>query len=275
MQGKLPYKTNIASYREVTAYLAALEREDGPGREIQEAREMQHMTQRQVAQAVGCTPSSVDGWEKGRFRPEAENIQSLCETLGILPGVLLGEAARMRDLYPEECTFLGDLQSLSEEDRALVMHVMRGMIRNAREEMPSALQKEYRNITLLTREKTESGRESLEENAFFVSRNSGTDGIDRLVALADESLAPAFHEGEFLTLSQDKARVGETGLYLIDGKTYLLLRKGTTLTLPDHPRVEVPLREASCLGRVTGSIKAENLPRGNVRSALFYKNTPE
>lgn len=56
---------------------------------IRRARERLALTQAQVAEVVGVTDRTVHRWEKGRTRPNAEQIATLADALGVRPGDLL------------------------------------------------------------------------------------------------------------------------------------------------------------------------------------------
>ena len=50
---------------------------------ISERRKLKHMTQMQLAEAVGVSYPAVSGWERGDYIPGSENIHALAAVLGV------------------------------------------------------------------------------------------------------------------------------------------------------------------------------------------------
>jgi transcriptional regulator with XRE-family HTH domain len=56
---------------------------------ISELRDRQKLTQRELAEAVGVTETTIANWEKGRSATEwFVRIDRLCKALGVSPGDL-------------------------------------------------------------------------------------------------------------------------------------------------------------------------------------------
>ena len=53
------------------------------GETIRNARKALGLTQRQLAEKIGVSNTSVSNWEKGLSRPDADLIQKLCQVLHI------------------------------------------------------------------------------------------------------------------------------------------------------------------------------------------------
>lgn len=60
------------------------------GEKIRNARKALGLTQRQLAQHLGVSNTSVSNWEKGLSRPDADMIQSLCGILRLQPNDFYG-----------------------------------------------------------------------------------------------------------------------------------------------------------------------------------------
>ena len=60
------------------------------GEKIRNARKALGLTQRQLAQQLGVSNTSVSNWEKGLSRPDADMIQSLCGILRLQPNDFYG-----------------------------------------------------------------------------------------------------------------------------------------------------------------------------------------
>lgn len=55
------------------------------GDRIREARKASGMTQKQLADKIGVSNTSISNWEKGLSNPDPDTIQHLCWALGVEP----------------------------------------------------------------------------------------------------------------------------------------------------------------------------------------------
>jgi len=60
------------------------------GEKIRSARKSLGLTQRQLADRLGVSNTSVSNWEKGLSRPDADMIQMLCGILRLQPNDFYG-----------------------------------------------------------------------------------------------------------------------------------------------------------------------------------------
>ena len=63
------------------------------GETIRNARKSLGLTQRQLAEQLGVSNTSVSNWEKGLSRPDADLIQKLCTGLHLQPNDIYGTTA--------------------------------------------------------------------------------------------------------------------------------------------------------------------------------------
>ena len=63
------------------------------GEKIRRARKAAGMTQRQLADRLGVSNTSVSNWEKDLSRPDADLIQALCAVLELQPNDFYGAGA--------------------------------------------------------------------------------------------------------------------------------------------------------------------------------------
>lgn len=59
------------------------------GEKIRRARENAHLSQRDLAEALGLSASAVALWETGRTEPTVHNLRRLADILGCKPADLL------------------------------------------------------------------------------------------------------------------------------------------------------------------------------------------
>ena len=60
------------------------------GDRIRDARKAAGLTQRQLADSLGVSNTSISNWEKGLSRPDADMIQKLCVILSLQPNYFYG-----------------------------------------------------------------------------------------------------------------------------------------------------------------------------------------
>ncbi len=60
------------------------------GEKIRNARKTLGLTQRQLADRLGVSNTTISNWEKGLSRPDADLIQELCRVLGLQPNDFYG-----------------------------------------------------------------------------------------------------------------------------------------------------------------------------------------
>ena len=60
------------------------------GEKIRSARKAAGLTQRQLAEKIGVSNTSISNWEKGLSRPDADMIQKLCDVLCLQPNYFYG-----------------------------------------------------------------------------------------------------------------------------------------------------------------------------------------
>ena len=59
------------------------------GEKIKEARKMQNLTQKQLAEIIGAAHNSISDWENNKNKPDPDTIELLCGALKITPNYLL------------------------------------------------------------------------------------------------------------------------------------------------------------------------------------------
>lgn len=60
------------------------------GKRIKEERQLNKLTQQELAEQIGVTQDSISLWEKGKRIPDTQYIISLCKILNISSDYLLG-----------------------------------------------------------------------------------------------------------------------------------------------------------------------------------------
>lgn len=98
---------------------------------IKELRKQSHMSQTELAEAIGSSLRTVGAWERGENVPNAEQVWACAVALGTDPNTVLG----WYEEHPREATapdpahrgLVESYDSLSEEGREVADSVMAGL----------------------------------------------------------------------------------------------------------------------------------------------------
>ena len=94
------------------------------GEIIRNARKSLGLTQRQLAEKIGVSNTSISNWEKGLSRPDADLIQKLCDVLQLQPNDFYGTGETKN-------TSAGSRRTVSDEDIKLALFGGDGVITDA------------------------------------------------------------------------------------------------------------------------------------------------
>ncbi len=79
------------------------------GDKIREARKAAGLTQRQLAETINVSNTSISNWEKGLSRPDPDTIQNLCWALDVQPNYFFGAESR---IYPDNILPMPEMRKL-------------------------------------------------------------------------------------------------------------------------------------------------------------------
>jgi repressor LexA len=82
------------------------------GERIKEARKIQCLTQKQLANLIGAKHNSISDWENNKNRPDPDTIELLCGVLKITPNYLLSSSED--DFSPKEKRIIKKYRFITE-----------------------------------------------------------------------------------------------------------------------------------------------------------------
>ena len=100
---------------------------DGLKERLRALRESRGYSQKGLAKRLGCSPSLISSYETGERSPSLQNLGELADCFGVTADYLLGRTPPEPGL---------DLTGLTEEQRAAVEVVVRGMRRQNDTDFP-------------------------------------------------------------------------------------------------------------------------------------------
>ena len=108
------------------------------GLRLQRLREERNLSQRQLALLAGCDAMQVFRYEKGATLPTADTLRDLATALSVsadallFPNAVPPQPPQIRS--PLLLAYVSELDSLSDEDRKVVVHVLDSIIKRRRYE---------------------------------------------------------------------------------------------------------------------------------------------
>lgn len=88
------------------------------GEKIKEARKIQNLTQKQLADAIGAKHNSISDWENDKNKPDPDTIELLCGVLKITPNYLLKSSKE--DFSPKEKLTIKKYRELDTHGKEMV-----------------------------------------------------------------------------------------------------------------------------------------------------------
>lgn len=224
---------------------------------------------------IDIAPKTLYGWENGHRQPDADAFLALCNIYGIssLPKSSVASDA----MTTEDYTIIKKYRDLDSHGQEMVDIV---------------LEKEHQRCTQPAKPALELVQEPHEILGLYefiapVSAGFGTDltGLDgavktRVVSniytkqadyilrVSGESMAPRFHNNDKILVQEvDDVDIGEIGIWLIDGKSYVKKKGEEKLISLNRKFPDVYPEEGSeqtCQGRVVGVLDPSWIVEENV-----------
>jgi transcriptional regulator with XRE-family HTH domain len=85
------------------------------------------LTQGQLGERVGISPTAVGNWESGEFLPKGRYVAKLAGALGIDVAALLGETPKSIDDLAEEVQLLVAFRELPKERKLIAIKLLEAL----------------------------------------------------------------------------------------------------------------------------------------------------
>ena len=240
-------------------------------------------TQKEIAEKLGVSKSSITNWLKGKNSPDANLVMPICKLLNITVGQFYGED----EPFEEKNDAVGERKAPSLSDEAMKLaedydgrmddrgrETVRGVadlevarfksrtaaaLRKSREQSEAAeeiappipLHQPYAQIAA-----AEGAGAFLLDDGFdevLVEMNKYTKQADVILKVVGRSMEPVITDGDRgLVRQQPSVRIGEIGVFIVDGQGYLKEYQADRLVSlnPDIDDVLVgDLQSAECYGK--------------------------
>ena len=223
---------------------------------LKAARQRQGLTQQEIADALGVSPSAYCGYETGKRQPDLSRLAQLSALLSTSADALLGLPAQEAapQLTPAEEDVLSRLRALDAHGRRMV----RMVLAEEYARMHPAAQEDARLLPFRVSEQpAAAGLGAYLGPEAFRNVSVPADRLPRGasfgVPVCGDSMEPLYHDRDILVVSDALPAPGEVGVFIMDGAGYVkVLGRGELLSL-NPAYTPIPMTESvrPC-GRVIG-----------------------
>ena len=223
---------------------------------LKAARQRQGLTQQEIADALGVSPSAYCGYETGKRQPDLSRLAQLAALLSTSADALLGLPAQEAapQLTPAEEDVLSRLRALDAHGRRMV----RMVLAEEYARMHPAAQECARLLPFRVSEQpAAAGLGAYLGPEAFRNVSVPADRLPRGasfgVPVCGDSMEPLYHDRDILVVSDALPAPGEVGVFIMDGAGYVkVLGRGELLSL-NPAYAPIPMTESvrPC-GRVIG-----------------------
>ena len=230
-------------------------------RKLKEARLAAEMTQMQAARAIGRPQQTLAGWENARSQPDIETLTALIRLYRVNAAGFLGFQTEVLGL--DEIRFMQKFRSLDRHGRRMVDFALQEEVRR----MSEAGEEENKTHRLPFRLSDQAaaagagvylGPESF--HTVYVNAQALPRKAAFGVPVRGDSMEPLYHDGDILIVSGEQPRLGEIGVFTLDGSGYVKkLGDGVLLSL--NPAYDpIPMDESiRCNGKVIGVLGKDEI----------------
>lgn len=230
---------------------------------LKAARQRQGLTQQEIADALGVSPSAYCGYETGKRQPDLSRLAQLAALLSTSADALLGLPAQEAapQLTPAEEDVLSRLRALDAHGRRMV----RMVLAEEYARMHPAAQEGARLLPFRVSEQpAAAGLGAYLGPEAFRNVSVPADRLPRGasfgVPVCGDSMEPLYHDRDILVVSDALPAPGEVGVFIMDGAGYVkVLGRGELLSL-NPAYAPIPMTESvrPC-GRVIGVLSEGDL----------------
>lgn len=254
------------------------------GNRLRDARKRNGYTQKQLAEKIGAKHNSVSNWENGLNAPDPATIECICEILSVTPNfLLLGEeipAISRGDFTSAEISLLGKYRRLDKHSQGAIDALLDyycGLVGKVIElptrEQPEPIREVAQNSVThnpsatvingrISSQSVAAGTGTYLDHDLFdtisVEQNDLTRRAAFYVPVSGNSMEPKYHDGDILIIQQTTVKVGEIGIFTLDGSGFVKIRGTDELISLNPDYAPIPMNDdIVCNGKVIGTLEPE------------------
>ena len=238
------------------------------GEKIKEARKLQKLTQKQLADLIGAAHNSVSDWENNKNKPDPDTIELLCGILKMTPNYLLASSedvfspkeksivqkyrfitehspngAKMVDtIVDREYAIAEQLKAQAERIAALEQHAGRKRILAYYGRIAAAGQS--------------YGFDDLAAGTITCENNDMSQNADFAIGVSGDSMEPTYYDGDIVFVKKaTHLDIGDIGIFQKDNGIYIK-EVGEDGLISHNKRYDPMINGGTviCLGKVLGKV---------------------
>lgn len=236
------------------------------GSRIKEMREKRNLSRSDLAEMLGVTVGAISNYENGISSPKEPILFNIMATLNCDANYLFQD--NMKTTTYIDVSTPEEFETLVRKYRDLDLH--------GQETVSYILDRETERVQQL-KQATATPAATRMINYYYRLASAGTGQIifdmpptkrieipaipeyrkaDYAIGVNGNSMEPVYHDGDTLLVEMtDHVEVGEIGIFLVNGESFVKKRGETELISLNLGSKNVPLNEdARCLGRVIGKL---------------------
>lgn len=231
------------------------------GEKLKAARIESGLKQTELAKKLNTTGNTISNWENNVSKPDLDTLSYICGILHVKASYFLHAT------LPEDEVSIPELNMIKSY-RALDQH--------GKETVSYMLERETDRVKQIEQAASTPAATRM-INYYYKLASAGTGQIvfdmpptkrieipaipeyrkaDYAIGVNGNSMEPVYHDGDTLLVEMtDHVDVGEIGIFLVNGESFVKKREKTELRSLNPESANVPLSEsARCLGRVIGKL---------------------
>lgn len=223
---------------------------------LKEARINKGLKQEELANLVGKSKNVISNWERGDNKPDADTLFELCDILNVDANFLLGwESNQNISLSINEQNHIKKYRSLSAYDKETVDGLINRLSDKPSEFIqliPPIVIPSYGHIA-----SAGTGQyvfDDIPPMMIEIENTMENQEVSFAIDVNGDSMEPTYHdEDTLLVKKQNTLRVGEIGIFMINGEAYVKELGNGILISHNKDYKDIPLTEDTiCIGRVIG-----------------------
>lgn len=238
------------------------------GEKIKEARKLQKLTQKQLADLIGAAHNSVSDWENNKNKPDPDTIELLCGILKMTPNYLL---ASYEDVFsPKEKSIVQKYRFITEHspngakmvDAIVDREYTIAEQLKAQAERIAALEQHAGGKRILAyygriaAAGQSYGFDDLAAGTITCENNDMSQNADFAIGVSGDSMEPTYYDGDIVLVKKaTHLDIGDIGIFQKDNGIYI--KEVGEDGLISHNKQYDPMINGGtviCLGKVLGKV---------------------
>lgn len=242
------------------------------GQLVRKYRLKANMEQKDVAALLGCTPTAIGAWEKGRSGPSLDLITKLCNTLDIPIYEFFGIPEPDPRLPEDDAFTMTNLHALNAYNRQTVDQLILRLLEEQSLAEQRTLRQYHRPIQYVDQLCPAAGPgapapDYAEPETLYLRTSRALKGSDLIMRVNGDSMEPDYPDGcRVFVNTNEETPIGGVGIFIVDGEFFIKQRQADCLHSLNRSHADISFNEYMNIqhyGRVMGIVDEEDILDGD------------